>query len=336
MSCALDPRFGMSALKDELFQNVVPDPQSTDQLRQWKEAEDALQAGSTLEIALNSITDPILLQEITYATGQFISSVDREYNLQIANGSVTWPAAQLFKQLIDTLPEGDPTLHVLTPNYDTLFEHACDAIGIEYTNGFIGGIARRIDWSAVNLSLLTKQNVSYQKRAKKAYKYRRHARLYKVHGSLNFFFHRNAIIEHNGWMWDPPLFSNRVIITPGISKYQQLQSYRQELLTPADEAIDNANRFLFLGYGFNDVHLESYIKKRLITQSCRGLIVTKDTNSQIDTLIAQAENLWLVCKMPGDGVQGTRITNNKYTDSLELPTRRLWDISTFKSEVLGE
>ena len=193
-----------------------------------------------------------------------------------------------------------------------------------------------MDWNAVNQSLLTQQNASYQKRAKKTYKYLKHVRLYKVHGSLNFFFHHDAFIENNAWMWDPPPFANRVIITPGISKYQVLQSYRQELLTSADTAIDKANRFLFLGYGFNDTHLESYITNKLIKQGCQGLIITRDSNSRIENLIENADNLWLVCKMRGDAAIGTRIANNKYRGWLELPTRRVWDIITFKTEVLGE
>ena len=336
LSCALDPRFGMSALENELFQNVVPDPGVPEQVRQWHEAEKALRARSGLETALDSITDPNLLQQITHTTGQFISSVDREYALKIAEGTATWPATGFFKRLIDTLPEGDPILHVLTPNYDTLFEHACDAVGIDYANGFFGGVERRMDWNAVNQSLLIQQNASYQKRAKKTYKYLKHARLYKVHGSLNYFFHHDAFIENNAWMWDPPPFANRVIITPGISKYQVLQSYRQELLTSADTAIDKANRFLFLGYGFNDTHLESYITNKLIKQGCQGLIVTRDSNSRIEDLIENADNLWLVCKMRGDAAIGTRIANNKYRGWLELPTRRVWDIITFKTEVLGE
>lgn len=335
MSCALDPRFGMPALKDELSQDVVPDPQISEQVQQWTRVVESLQNGGNLESALDNVTDPALLRKITFATGRFVSSVDREYALKIAKGEVTWPATGFFKRLVDTLPEGDRILHVLTPNYDTLFEHACDAAGVHYTSGFCGGVERRADWDAVDQSLLLRERVFQRGQLKTVYKHRKHVRLYKVHGSLNFFFHRNAVVENNAWMWDAPDFSNRVMITPGLSKYQILQNYRQELLKYADAAIDKANHFLFLGYGFNDQHLEAYIKRKLITQGCKGLIVTRDSNPRIESLLAGAENLWLVCKAQEDQAEGTRIFNKHFAGWLYLPGRKLWDIEAFTAEILG-
>lgn len=335
MSCALDIRFGMPALRDELLANIVPDPTDSEQSQQWNMVVESLQNGKDLETALNNITDAKLLQKIISVTGRFISSIDREYALQIATCKVTWPATAFFKRLVETLPEGDRVLHVLTPNYDTLFEHACDSADILYTSGFFGGLKRQINWSAVNQSMLQGERVIKGRRIKTTYKYRNHLRLYKVHGSLNLFYHDNTVVENNEWMWDAPDFSNRVMITPGLTKHEMLQNYRQELLAPADKAIEQSNRFLFLGYGFNDSHLEAYIKQKLITQACKGLIVTRDSNPRIESLLEQAQNLWLVCKTQQDGNDGTRIFNKQYEDWLVLPTKKFWDIETFTTEILG-
>ena len=335
MSCALDTRFGMPSLKDELTVNVFPDSQDPEQVRQWNMVMESLQKGYDLETSLNRVVDSTLLQKIMSATGRIISCIDREYALQISNCEVKWPATAFFKRLVDTLPESDRVLHVLTPNYDTLFEHACDSVGILYTSGFFGGLERQINWSAVNRSMLQVQKVIRGRRLENDYKNRSHVRLYKVHGSLNLFFHRNTVVENNAWMWDAPDFSDRVMITPGLSKHEMLQNYRQELLKPADEAIDKSHRFLFLGYGFNDSHLEAYIKQKLITQACKGLIVTRDSNPRIESLLKQAQNLWLVCKTQEDSVDGTRVFNKQYSDWLVLPKRRLWDIETFTTEILG-
>ena len=335
MSCALDDRFGMPALKDALLQNICPKFQNSEQGRQWKIVMESLQSGKDLETALDNVTDPALLHKITFATGKIVALIDREYAWQIANREVKWPATRFFERLVDTLPEGDPVLHVLTPNYDTLFEHACDSAEILYTSGFFGGLTRKIDWKAIKQSLLRECQVSRRGQLRKVHKSRKHIRLYKVHGSLNLFSHHNTVIENNSWMWNAPDFANRVIITPGLSKYEMLQNYRQELLKPADEAIDKANRFLFLGYGFNDSHLEAYIKQKLITQSCRGLIVTRDSNSRIESLLNHSEHLWLVCRANQDTVNGTRIFNRQYAESLVLPEKKLWDIETFTTEILG-
>lgn len=335
LSCGLDLRFGMTALKDELLKNFTPASNDPEEKAQWMTVIQALENGKGLETALDGVTNSGLLWRITEATGRFVSSIDREYALRIAREEVVWPATGFFKRLVDTLPEGDCILHVLTPNYDTLFEHACDSVGIHYTSGFCGGVQRRIDWESASRSLLLPEQVAQRGRLKTVYKQRKHVRLYKVHGSLNFFFHRNAVVENNAWMWAAPDFSCRVMITPGLSKYQTLQNYRQELLKCADAAIDRASHFLFLGYGFNDTHLEAYIKRKLITQGCKGLIVTRDSNSRIESLLAEAENLWLVCKKE-DNSNGTRIFNKQYADWLYLSNKRLWDIRTFTTEIMGE
>ena len=115
----------------------------------------------------------------------------------------------------------------------------------------------------------------------------------------------------------------------------EIANYRQELLQFADSAIDNANHFLFLGYGFNDDHLEAYITRKLITQACKGLIVTKDSNPRIESLLGKAENLWLVCEAKKESAGGTRVLNKQYSGCLSLPTKKLWDIGTFTTEVLG-
>jgi hypothetical protein len=335
MSCALDVRFGMDALKnalvDQMKSRSLPDAQGKD----WIVVEEALQNGSDLESALDAVKDLDLLKTITKITGNFVASVDRDYACQIAQGNTEWPATCFLKKLVDTLPEGDPILHALTPNYDMLFEYACDSMGIPYANGFSGGVERKMDWNAVERSLLSPERVPQGRRLKKVFKLRKHVRLYKVHGSLNYFFHRNAVIENNAWMWDSPDFTERVMITPGLSKYERLQHYRQELLQSADTAINKSTNFLFIGYGFNDTHLEEYIKRKLISQSCHGLVITRDCNRRIHSLLAEATNLWLVCKSEDENSEGTRIFNKQHSDWLSLPDKKLWDIGEFTKQILG-
>ena len=297
MSCALDVRFGMGALRNELCSRISPESLPPLQKGQWESVQEALNSGSDLEASLGYASDGGLLEMITSITGEFISSIDQENAFKISEGTATWPATGLFEHLVNNVSEGDPSLHVVTPNYDTLFEHACDAAGICYTDGFMGVMERRMDWSGAFRSLVSPQTGIYSSRTKRVGKLRKHARLYKVHGSLSFFFHKNSLIENTSWMWDPPQFAHRVMITPGFTKYESLQHHRQELLGSADKAVERSSRFLFLGYGFNDSHLERYINEKLTTQSCQGLIVTRDSNPRIQSLLNESENLWLVCKV---------------------------------------
>ncbi len=335
MSCALDPRFGMPALTEELTNSVTVDGCNSRQAMQWNEALQSLKSGHDLEAALDKVADSELVAAITYATAEFISKLDRQFSLRLSKGDIEWPAAGFFKRIVDTLPPSDSTLHVLTPNYDTLFEHSCDYHSIPYTTGFCGGIQRDLDWARAAQSMQYKRNVMQGSRMRTVTKYRKHIRVYKVHGSLNLFFHNNVLVENNSWMWDAPGFASRVMITPGLSKFRELQIHRRELLASADAAIDKASRFLFLGYGFNDNHLESYISRKLIDHSCKGLIVTRDSNVRIESLLDRADNLWLVCKIPEEDACGTRIFNRQYADWLRLPGKQLWDISKFTVELIG-
>lgn len=335
LSCSLDVRFGMNALKDALLYQVKFCSLTPEQEREWQTVEKALADGNDLESALNAVNDQDLLRQITEITGKFIAFIERDYAYRIAKGDVEWPATAFLKKLVNALPEGDRILHCLTPNYDMLLEYACDYADIPYINGFSGCVERRIDWDAVKQSLLLPERIYQRGKSKTIYRYKKHIRLYKVHGSLNCFFHKNAVIENNAWMWDPPDFAQRVMITPGISKYEKLQCYRQELLNSADAAINKSNHFLFIGYGFNDHHLEEYIKRKLIVQNCKGLIITRDSNLRIESLLAETSNLWIVCKSDDPACNGTRIFNKNYPDWFSIPDKGLWDIREFTTHVLG-
>lgn len=335
MSCAMDPRFGMGELKNALVGEIRARSLPKTQQDEWTKVDLALNSGSDLESALNFVSDRELLKTITDITGKFIATIDREQGFLIGKGDSEWPATHFLKRLVDTLPGGDRILHALTPNYDMIFEYSCDYAGIPYTNGFSGGVTRQIDWDAVDCSLRSRERITYGRKLTAVCKHKKHVRLYKVHGSLNYFLHRNLVIENNAWMWDPPDFVQRVMITPGLSKYERLQRYRQELLRSADTAIDKANHFLFIGYGFNDNHIEEYIKRKLIAQGCNGLIITRDSNPRIESLLREAPNLWLVCKSGASSPEGTRIFNMQYADWLILPGKGYWDIAEFTKQIIG-
>lgn len=335
LSCAIDERFGMPALRDILLAEVTKYTLTPRQQAEWSQVSCALLRGSDLETALAGLADEELLRTVTQVTGAFIAALDREYSFKFANGEVTWPAGEFLKRLVSTLPEGDPVLHAVTPNYDLLCEYSCDSLGIPYSDGFSGGQRRRRDWASVARSMSIPTAV--HRRGHSAWTFRRckHLRLYKVHGSLNYFYHSQEVVQNDAWMWSPPSAAQRVIITPGVTKYETLQRYRQELLQTADAAISDATHFLFLGYGFNDSHLEEYIRRKLIGQGSHGLIVTRDSNPRIESLLAQCTNLWLVCRAPGSSREGTRVFNRNYRDSLHLPGKDLWRVPEFALGVLG-
>jgi len=334
-SCAVDPAFGMPALKDVLSEQVPEKISGATQKTEWGKVQKAFQNDEGLESALNKVLSQGLVAEITRITGAFIASLDRKYSLLISNREQEWPARNLLQKLVNNLPEGDRALNVVTPNYDLMMEYVCDTYDIPYINGFVGCVQKKIDWNVANRQVLYPDKIISRNRSKTVYKFKKHIRLYKVHGSLNYFFHNGDVIENSAWMWNPPGFAERVMITPGIEKYEGLQKFREELLKKADEAIRKEGSFLFIGYGFNDKHLEEYINRKLEYFQCPGLIVTKDSNSRIDALLEKAPNLWLVCRKPETGNESTFVYNRKFPAGLYINDKKLWDINEFTDEILG-
>lgn len=335
-SCAVDTRFGMDALRNNLLLEVPKNSLNATQQKQWDSVVKNLDNGSDLEKAMNDVQDEDLTKIIIESTAKFVGNLDREYGVKIISGEVQWPAWPLFNRLWAGLPETDPVLHVATPNYDLLAEYAFEKAGIPYITGFSGGICRHRDWKQAKRSMTYLENVLYRRGVCPRTKTKKHIRLYKVHGSLNTFRVNNAVVENNSWTYENPGKLERIMITPGTTKYERLHQYRPELLGEHDHAVEQHNAFLFIGFGFNDSQLtNNRIEQKLREQKCPGLIITRDSNPRIESYITECENLWLVCKHQDNGNNGTRIFNSQYKDWLYINDKQLWSTEDFTKEILG-
>jgi len=333
-SCSVDVEFGMGALKDHLLKEVPGIPLSPTQQTQWDSVVKALASDNDLESAMNLVTDDALTNFIVEFTGKFVAALDKKYSVQISSGEVRWPASRLIERLVVGLSETDRKLHVATPNYDLLAEYAFEKAGIPYTTGYVGGVNRQVDWKQAEQSM--KYAEGTVPRGKPLIKDKKHVRFYKVHGSLNTFKVNNTSVENNSWMYDVPHGVERLMVTPGTSKFKKLHENRLDLLCQFDQALAEHEAFLFIGFGFNDSQLSnSTIRQKLVDQKCHGLIITRDTNSRIDKLMRESDNLWVVCKHQDHGNEGTRIFNNRYSDWLHLEDKMLWDFEVFATDILG-
>ena len=334
MSCAVDDKFGMTFLKEDLVEKLAKKKLNDKQKTEWKKVIESLKLEKDFESAMNGVKDDDLINKIVTITGDFVSKLDFEYSQKILNGNKNWLAASLFKKLVDKLPGTDRELHVATLNYDMLAEYAFEKAGIPYINGFHGGVTRHLNWEQSRRSITYVDKVPYGKKIKSVPREKKHIALYKVHGSLNLFLTNGDLIENNALLYMPtPGGTERLIITPGISKYEKLHVYRDELLTKFDNAIRKHDFFLFLGFGFNDKQLNTRaMLDKLKNQKCNGLIITKDTNDRIDKLLNEAENLWIICR---SGTGGTSIKNKKYSTPLLLENEELWKVDIFTKKILG-
>lgn len=333
-SCAVDINFGMGALREYLLKKIPGNSLTFEQLAQWDLVVAALVTNNDLESAMNMVTDDVLTQLIVQLTGELVSTLDNRYSNKILFGDVQWPASKLIKNLVTGLPETDRKLHIATPNYDLLAEYAFERANIPYITGYVGGVCRQVDWKQAEQSMMYIDKTITK--GKSVSKCKKHIRLYKVHGSLNTFKLNNTPVENNSWMYGVPDGVERLMITPGTLKYEKLHENRLELLGQFDQAMANHDAFLFIGFGFNDSQLSnSTIRQKLVDQKCHGLIITRDTNSRIEQIINESDNLWLVCKHQDNGNDGTRIYNKQYADWLYLDDIKLWDSEVFANNILG-
>ena len=83
MSCALDSRFGMLAFKDSLIAEMQRSTLTCEQKIAWNSVVEAINGGTDLERALNTVVDQDILGIITDVTGSFIASVDKEFAYRI-------------------------------------------------------------------------------------------------------------------------------------------------------------------------------------------------------------------------------------------------------------
>lgn len=337
-SCAIDWQFGMEKLSEELKEKV-PNSINGDKHAnaEWENVVGDLNKSVDLENAMKHAKSDKLVEYIVTISGNLVSRLDKEYCNQVLNGEKEWLPISLIKRLVDNLSSNDRTLHVVTPNYDMLAEYAFESKRIPYINGFNGNIIRDYNWEQARHSvkfdkvqrLQGKKKVSETKSLK-------HIELFKVHGSINTFYVDNKLIENNLWAWNPPEFAERIMVTPGTSKFEKLAHFRGELFQPFDNIIEKKDSFLFIGYGFNDSHIEKYLRPKLIEQKCQGIIITRDSNPRIESLMKEAGNLWLVCKDENPTKEGTRIWNSQYDNWIYIENKQLWNIKEFTTELIGD
>lgn len=335
LSCAVDRAFGMPALEAALARSILSAELKGSAVPEWEAVKSAISGGSDLESALNEVSSSELLDRIRTETAKHLVGIDKSACWRLCEGTAEWPAAKMIARIVEKLPEGSPVLHVLTPNYDLLFEHAMERLRVPISTGFHGCINRRLDWDRASLHHSRLASDGFGPRLRTIAKPQKHLRLYKVHGSLSYFYHENQLIENLTWAWDPPPFATRVMVTPGQAKFAVLQSFRRELQAPVDQEIEKASSFLFLGYGFNDTHLENYIRQKLVSQQSNALILTKDLNPRIEKLAADARKVWVVTSHPGPLGVGCRIYNSAYPAPLIVDSLDLWRADVFAREILS-
>jgi len=329
-SIAMDRSLGMDALAKHLIGQI------SDNSSCWEEIVKKLTDGENLEKALTGVSPPSELQKkIAKETYKFVSQQDYKLRDKILTGKQNWTAIRLIKSFHLSLNSTSPTLPIITPNYDMLIEYACSEASIPYITGYHGGITKQLNWkkSREYCSIITKVNQG--RTPKTISKEIPRVELMKVHGSINLFRDsKKKFIENSLWTENCPKDLIPVIAPPGDSKTQETLNFHDKLFSETTPAISQSTAFMVVGYGFNDPHIHDAILQQVSANNYPLIILTRDPSDNLDKLIENSENTWIITGKEGDG-SGTRILNSQLPTPLEFDGIDLWNSETFTINILG-
>lgn len=248
-----------------------------------------------------------------------IISAERRVIAEVFQGRVL-PFSRLLKHFLKP-PSGIP---VITTNYDRLIELASESAGLGVDSMFVGHFAGELNEQESRLSFCREVTV-HKGRPRKRFKDR--VNIFKPHGSLDWYLRAGLPVRFLGDISLP-----RLIITPGVNKFRNgYQSPFDRHRECANAAIDRASRFLVIGYGFNDDHLETHLIPR-IRSGVPTLILTHALSTNSEALAVSNSNVVSLDHYTYKGNLGTRVIQDKLT--WFIPDSTLWDLSCFISEVL--
>lgn len=250
----------------EYLKNNISFHDNEDQ-SQFVKFKDTFDKNGNLEVTLSEFQlRENVLDQIVRKTWELVNKADIEaYDLLISK-TTEFPLSLLIEYLLSAAGK---KVSVVTTNYDRLAEYAASLSGAfictGYAQNFIGHFSNAIHTN--NLTALRG--------------YKGQVNIWKVHGSLDWF---KTIEDQNiqlPFRSTIPDKCKPLIVTPGLSKYFETHNepYRT-IFTQADLEIENANSYLCIGYGFNDIH----VQPKLITQIKQNnkpiIVITKEISKK--------------------------------------------------------
>ena len=172
--------------------------------------------------------------------------------------------------------------NIFTLNYDLAFEYACDELGIEYINGFVGFNERNFRPEVYNYDFFFPGDTTEGKvrRIERVIKY------YKLHGSLNWVY-KNQNKNNPYGLYEIPIelvrmkLENKmdnlgeIMIYPTSSKKEYTLNFPySELFRKFADRLQQPEAVLFvIGYSFYDEHVNDIIYQALANPSFTLVIV---------------------------------------------------------------
>lgn len=219
-------------------------------------------------------------------------------------------------------------VNIFTLNYDLAFEYACDELGIEYINGFVGFNERNFRPEVYNYDFFFPGDTTEGKvrRIERVIKY------YKLHGSLNWVY-KNQNKNNPYGLYEIPIELVRmkltnetnetnnlgdIMIYPTSSKKEYTLNFPySELFRKFADRLQQPEAVLFVvGYSFYDEHINDIIYQALANPSFTLIIVDfngTQSGGEIKRLNDLKDPRIIIC-------QGEELGDFKYFSKELLPT----------------
>ncbi len=309
---------GMGALAEYLQEEIparLPDPSKP----VWAEIAAELEKGTDLETTLlQHPPDSALESTIVELTAALIEDAERVVIEEVVAGRRTLR----FSRLLQHMLKPNTGIPIVTTNYDRLIEVAAEAVGLGVDTLFVGHSIGRLNPKHSQYSLC--RGIVQRKRSVQR-TYADHLVVLKPHGSLDWYLQNDEPIR-----CPLPLSGQRLIITPGLNKFRggydrPFDTHRER----ANKEIDNAARFLIIGYGFNDDHLQTHLEHQL-NKGKPAVLVTHSLTPKAVQLVTECDQFLAITADPDK--PGAVVTQRGA--STFFPTANIWDLEEFISEVL--
>ena len=309
---------GMAALAMHLLATVRPQlPEAS--APAWNQIESDIKAGTDLESALHrSQPDSGLEALILQLTADFIAKAEAQVIHEVLAGQRVLRFSRLLKHLL----KPNSGIPVVTTNYDRLIEVATEAAGLGVDSLFVGQHLGRFDPRESRFSLCRKV---MQRRKVVHLTYADHVVLLKPHGSLDWFMRDGEPIRLS-----LSIVGQRLMITPGVNKFRggydrPFDAHRER----ANQEIDRASRYLIVGYGFNDDHLQTHLEHQL-RKGVPTIVLARSLSAKARQLVQDCNEILALSEDAGG--TGTQVLQGR--SEITIPDCQLWDIGKLIDEVL--
>lgn len=301
----------MSALGAYIKANTsFAEPEDQTQFEQFKQRFDTTGDLETtlLEVQLR----PAVLKQIIFKTWELVNKADHDAYQVLLDNPDSCPLVKLIEYLLGTASK---KLSLITTNYDRIAEYAASfaraIICTGYAPNYIGHFS----------SVIHTNNLATIKG------YKGQVNIWKVHGSLDWF--KTPMEEDIQLPLRQTIPDNYMplIVTPGLSKYYETHNepYRT-IFAQADSEIENANGFLCIGYGFNDIHVQPKLITK-IKQNKPIIVITKQLTSRTkDTIIGKSNHYVLMEEELSSN--GTRIYSSDHPE-YTIPDVSYWKLDEY-------